>query len=159
MNPPALKSEFRHREQPGKWKYVLDADLVVWLGIPLKGCHIYVSAGRTIGRLDGSLLTLFPGYAIDGCSPAISVRGRRIGTPSPPSTLPAAFVHDFLYQFYHVECASWSHEEADTVFFHLLRQRRFPLCALYYGAVAVFGGLHRRITRKPADDCICLRHP
>lgn len=155
----ALKSDCRHRTQPGKWRYVLEADLVCHLGISgLRQTHQFLHRGQTIGRLEGALLTIFDGYAIDGCSPAFSVFGRRIGTPSPPATRPAAFVHDFLYQFMDLPCSPWNREQADGIFYDLLRARGFPFSLTYGMAVTVFGGVFRRISRKPDTSIACLTH-
>jgi len=153
----SLKSRFRYHTRPGKWKFVLAGELVCHLGIPLRGSHVFIDKGITIARLDGALLTIFEGYAIDGCSPAIDIRGRRVGTPSPESTLPAAFVHDCLYQFASLACAGWSRSQADSIFRDLLRARGFPLADVYFLGVTIFGGIHRAL-RRPSTSIACITH-
>lgn len=157
MSAAALKSRFDYHTRPGKWKFALNRDLVCHLGIPLRGSHLFIDKGLPIARLDGALMTIFAGYAIDGCSPSIDIRGRRVGTPSPESTLPAAFVHDCLYQFSGLACAGWSRAQADSIFRDLLRARGFPLAELYFAGVTLFGGIHRAL-KRPSTSIACITH-
>ena len=154
-----LKSRFHSRTQPGKWRYVLENDLVCHLGhLGLRHTHQFLHAGTSKGKLEGALLTIFAGYAIDGCSPAIAIRGKRIGTPTPPATKPAAFVHDFLYQFMDLPCCPWNREQADAIFYDLLRSREFPFALTYGIAVTLFGGITRKLTPRDSRAIACLTH-
>lgn len=146
----AAKSPFAYRTQSGKWRFVLTEDFTVHLSLFLRGSHLFVDRGLSIARLDGSLLTIFAGYAWDGCSGPL--------VPSPESTRAASCVHDCLYQFGQLPCAPWSREMADEVFFQLLRANRFPLAGIYFGAVAVFGGLYRWFNRRPSASILCITH-
>lgn len=150
-----LESPLSYRTRSGKWKFVLSHDLRVRLGIGALGNHFFCDEGDPIARLSGDLLTIYRGYAIDGCSPAVSLFGVRIGTPSPRSSLAGAFTHDCLYQFGELSCAPWRYDQADRIFLDLLRLDGFPLAGLYYQAVRRFGASFRRLT-PPRMGITCL---
>lgn len=133
--------------QPGPWCYVLECNLSVALpGYGFKGCHVFIDSGKTIAKLDGCVLTIFQGYAWNGCT----------GAPSPPATMLGSVVHDVLYQFGCLSCAQWTRQHADRIFRQLLRASHFPMAAVYYAAVRLLGW---RFYRKPPSRSIaCLIH-
>lgn len=154
---PILKSPLAYTTRPGRWKYLLTASLVIDLMLPLRGNHVFIDSGVTIARLDGPILTIFEDYAWDGCSPSCDIFGRRIGTPTPASSLLASLVHDVLYQFSALACAPYTRSQADTIFYDLMRAQGFRLAAPYHAAVAIFGGIFRRLSTA-SKTTRCLTH-
>lgn len=160
MNPHTahLLSNLSFSRHPGPWFFRLEDDLKVYLGRPYPGRHCFHANGQPIARVNAGALTIFKGYAIDGCSPAMSVFGRRVGTPTPEATLPAAFVHDCLFQFIDLPCVPWDFDAANHIFRELLIEQKFRWANLYYSAVAALGPAYHRTARwlNGADHLSCV---
>lgn len=148
------------RNAKGKWPFVLTQDLQVLLNQGFIGTHVFFDGDKAIGSLAGDLLTLYAGYASDGASPGFTVPGFgwRWGTPSPASSAPGFFTHDFLYQFGELACAPWTYSQADDALYSLLRAGGFQLPATYHAAVTIFGGIFRRFG-KASTTVSCSVHP
>ena len=158
MRPAVRITPVCYACQPGPWPYVLTADLRIDLGCGFIGEHRFIDKGISMAHLKGDQLTIYAGYASNGCSPYFgNFFGLRIGTPTPRGNAAASwFVHDLLYQFGELVCAPWSYDQADDIFFQLMRQHSFPLAGAYHVAVSVLGGLHRQLTRAPSTTIACL---
>lgn len=138
-----------------EWRFRLTADFVINLGCGWIVTHEFYDRGKQIGRLIGDELTIFEGYAWDGCSPAWRVFGVWIGTPTPLPALIPSLVHDMLYQFMSVSCVPWDKRQADEIFWNLMVEKNFPLKGTYHGAVAIFGAVYRRIQpARPQTRCL-----
>jgi len=135
--------------QPGRWPFRLVRGLAVNLDMGLRGTWSFEERGEILGMLHGDTLTIFEGYQSDGASPCIIIGKVRLGTPSPQSSAAGFFTHDFMYQFAGV--APSTSRDADNALYWLLRENGFRLSGVYHSAVAIFGGLHRRLTRRPSD--------
>ena len=156
---PVLLTTVEYKRQRGRWPFVLTEPLLVKLGLGFEGRHSFMDRDKHRGSLRDDVLTIEPGYASDGCSPYYgSFLGIRIGTPSPRSSAAGFFVHDFLYQFKRLPCAPWTYQQANDIFWSLLRKNGFPLAELYFGAVSLFGGLHRTIHSDSENNTTCLDH-
>lgn len=156
MKPRALNSA-SYSEKTGKYPFVLNENLQVYLGLGHLGRHVFSSNGTVLGDLTDDVLTIYRGYASDGASPCIFRIGRfRLGTPSHRKIAEAWFTHDFLYQFGRLVCSPWTYRKADQILYDIMRQKGSILAALYYSAVVTFGGLHRHVTKKPNTEIACL---
>jgi len=149
MIPRALHP-VRYQRQPGRWPFRLCGPFSVNLDMGLRGTWSFEERGEILGMLTGDFLTIFEGYQSDGASPCLIFGDIRIGTPSPQSSAAGFFVHDFMYQFESV--APWTFADADNALYWLLRQNGFWGSGVYHSAVATFGGLHRRLTRRPNTE-------
>jgi hypothetical protein len=149
-------SPFGYETQPGQYPW----RLMRHLDIRIPGAdfrrHAFLERGNMLGEIWGSRLRIFPGYAINGCSPSWVIGKLRLGTPTPKSSLPAAFAHDFLYQFLPLPCCPWSREDADAALLALLDHEGFPLGLTYYSAVRVFGGFFAQ-KRGTNTNISCLQ--
>jgi hypothetical protein len=96
------------------------------------------------GKLENGVLTIFPDYAWNGCTPKWKVWGLMIGTPEGwrSSTKRASVVHDFLTQ-YNVCRRSL----ADRIFYDMLKEDSFYLAKLYYLAVRLYSVIFVNVQR------------
>lgn len=153
------ESHLRYEKQPGQYPWRLDG----YLDIRVPGMafprHVFLERGTPRGEICGSRLRIFPGYAINGCSPSIVIGKIRIGTPTPESSLAAAFTHDFLYQFLPLQCAPWTKADADAALLALLDGEGFQLGGTYYAGVRLFGGFfaQKRGTNRNIACLVCTR--
>lgn len=100
-------------------------------------------------------ITVYKGYAWDGCSPAIKAFGKVWGTPDgainprtgKPYTYHASLLHDALYQFLDDHKMPYTREQIDRIFYRRMIRDSFPHAALYYNAVKYLGGAYRQINR------------
>jgi hypothetical protein len=155
-----LLSSCRYERKPrGKWPFVTTGDLRYNLGLGLKGSHTFCDGEKSIGRLEDDILTIYTGYASDGASPGFIIPffGWRFGPPSPKSSAPGFFLHDFLYQFGGLPCCPWTYEQADDAFEALLIAHGFSLPRSYHSAVTIFGGIARRLS-KVSTTLYCYTH-
>lgn len=158
MNPHRL-TPVRYKEVPGKWPFVLVADLTVELAGGFIGRHVFLDNGVPYGEITGDRLTIYAGYGSDGASPYFGkICGLRIGTPSHARTAPGFFVHDFLYQFAELPCCPWDYQQADDALYWLMRNEGSRLGSPYHAAVSIFGGMHRRITGRTSTTVACITH-
>lgn len=145
------------RKPSGRYPFVLTRNFSVDLGLGLRPERAdFYTGTRCLGVLRGDVLTIFAGYASDGASPGFVVPwlGWRIGTPSPASAAPGFFTHDFLYQFADVPGVPWDRDDADDIFYDLLREGNFAAPALYHDVVSLFGGAFRRLSKiDPSLSC------
>lgn len=133
----------------GKYRFVLTADFTVDLNKGWSGYHDFRDGDRRLAILDGDKLTIFAGYAFDGCSPAFSIAGYWFGTPTPPATVGPALVHDVLRQFMGLECAPYTRKDTDDIFYDLMVANKFPLAMEYHGAVSGLAGtIFIKLTRR-----------
>lgn len=142
----------------GKYRFVLTQDLVVDLNKGLKGYHILRDGKTSWAILDRDQLTIFAGYAFDGCSPAWRFFGRWYGTPTPPAAVAAACVHDCLRGYLGLGCISYDRKATDDVFFDMLKTAGFKPAEIYHGAVAgPLGSLYLKLTgnRPSRANCKC----
>jgi len=94
-NLPAIIGEFSYREQPGKWRFVLEKPLTIRFPLDWWGKYqLADDEGRVWSKVDGRDWTIVAGYAWDGASFAINF----------PSTLAASAWHDAAGQFRHLPC-------------------------------------------------------
>jgi hypothetical protein len=92
---PAIIGEFRWRNQPGKWRFVLDAPLVIRFPLDWWGKYQFLDdEGKVWCQVDGRDWTISTDYAWDGASFAFDF----------PSTLAASCWHDCAGQFRHLAC-------------------------------------------------------
>lgn len=85
-------------------------------------------------------------YAWDGCSPKFNFLDLTFGTPDgklqldtqKPITYYASLLHDAIYQ--HKSVIPISRKEADTLFYLVLKERKFFWRHIYYICVRCFGG-------------------
>lgn len=97
-------------------------------------------------------VTVYAGYAWDGCSPKFRVFGWLLGTPDGdvnpntgyPSSYHASLLHDVLYQFLDDPRMPYTREQADEVFHRALVAHGFSVPWLYWKAVRLFGGVFRK---------------
>ena len=152
-----LLSSCRYERRDGKWPFVTTGDMRYHLGLGLVGSHTFLDGEKSLGRLEGDLLTIYQGYASDGASPCVIVPvvGWRWGVPSPASAAPGFLLHDFLYQFAEVACCPWTYEQADDALYALLRAHGFCMPASYHAAVSIFGGMARRLGRASTTVYCC----
>ena len=89
------------------------------------------------------------GYSWNGCSPRPLGRWGVwwLGTPDFTATINASLLHDALYQHLDMPGFPMDRGQCDRAFLEVMQGHRFPLARVYAGAVQIFGGLHRRITR------------
>ncbi len=92
---PTIIGEFRYREQPGRWRFVLEAPLTIRFPLDWWGKYQFLDdEGRVWSQADGRDWTIVAGYAWDGASMA----------PNFPSTMAASCWHDSAGQFRHLPC-------------------------------------------------------
>lgn len=144
-------SKFNWNTQDGEYKLYLREDLYFYLGLGLKGIHIFTYREKEIGNIFDDVLCIRSGYAWNICSPAFSIIGIRIGTPSPELVYLASLIHDFLYQFGGLPCNPWTKKQADDVFYNMMIKQGYKLAGLYHYAVVKFGKL--RINTDPELKC------
>lgn len=130
------------------WKYKLDEPFSIYnkTFIKSKGKKFRSKKGVILCSIDvDGEMTIFPGYAWDGCTPNFSILGLFfIGTPDghtyyatgKPITYYASLVHDALYQFRPV---GTTRKDADDLFYEILKKSQFQLAYVYYKAVRIFG--------------------
>lgn len=142
----------------GKYRFTLTSDLVVRLDRGFRGYHELCDGGKTWAILDGDKLTIMAGYAFDGCSPAVRVFGRWVGTPTPRKAVAAA-AHDCLRGYMGLPCLPYDRKTTDEVFYDMLDAEGFEGRDIYHGAVAGFwGSTFIWLTRGPSTaNCKC--HP
>ena len=151
------ESYLSYDKQDGQYPWLLTGYLDVRLPGMAFPRHVFLERGVTRGEIWGSRLRIFPGYAINGCSPSVVIGRVRLGTPTPKSSLAAAFVHDFLYQFLPLQCAPWTRADADAALLALLDGEGFPLGGTYYAGVRMFGGFFAQ-KRGTNRNISCLIH-
>lgn len=95
------------------------------------------------GEINGRVITVFAGYASDGCSPKIKVLGKVIGVPDGPiqadgypQTYKASLIHDILHQFQVI--SPLSPKQRDLLFYNMLKECGWNWAKTYYYAVRSF---------------------
>lgn len=143
----------------GKYRFQLTADLVVDLNKGLRGYHILRDGATSWAILDRDKLTIFAGYAFDGCSPAWKILGKWYGTPTPRRAVAAAAVHDCLRGYLGLGCVGYTRKDTDDIFFDMLQAEGFLGSEIYHGAVAGFcGSLYIRLTAARPSKANCKCH-
>ncbi len=140
------------------WKFYLAHDYAYHLGKAFsKTVNFQDENGKTRLRIsqDG-LITVFKGYAWDGCSPKLRVFDWcYIGAPDgtvkkvtgKPKTYFASLIHDALYQFMDHPEMPLTRKEMDKLFLALMQQSRFSLRGVYYLAVRTVGGAYHALMK------------
>lgn len=134
------------------WIYVLPEDFEWKTGLDFSpGYAFYDSQGvrRLVLHADGTI-TVFKGYAWDGCTPKFQFWDILFGTPDGvphnqtklPKTYHASLVHDALYQFLD-DGLPLTRRQADAIFLQILTRNSFAPRRLYHAIVRIFGGLFR----------------
>lgn len=134
------------------YKFILEHDFTFSIDQEFSQDVTFVDQSNT-PRLhishDGKI-TVYKGYAWDGCSPKISIFDWiYIGTPDgtmnkstgKPKTYFASLIHDALYQFLDHPSMPLRRKEIDQIFLVLMTQSRFSLRWPYYAAVRLLGGV------------------
>lgn len=120
------------------WKWKLEDDFV-YDDEDFIGIEIYTPWGCIV---DGEL-TIFAGYAWNGCSPKKKFLDLfSFGTPdgvldlntSKQKSYYASLIHDILYQYEMID-----KKLADSIFYEELKIDEFAPAKLYYWAVKIFG--------------------
>lgn len=143
----------------GTYRFVFTSRLIVDLELGLKGSHSLCDGDHEWATLNGDILTILPGYAFDGCSPAIRLFGRWYGTPTPHKAVPAAGVHDALRGYLGLPCLAYTRKDTDDVFWDLLKDQGFPLGSIYHAAVAgPIGSLYIWLTASRPNLANCKSH-
>lgn len=97
------------------------------------------------------VMTIFPSYAWDGCSPTIKIcdwgymgipDGALNAIHGKPKTYYGTLVHDALRQFDDHPDMPFTSKQIDLQFYSLLRQSGFSLSEVYYIFVRLFGGMY-----------------
>lgn len=146
-------------EYGGKYRFVLRQDLVVNIKKGLQGFHILRDGKTAWAMLDCDTLTIFAGYAFDGCSPAWRIFGRWYGTPTPPCAVAAAAVHDCLRGYMRLACIGITRQDTDAIFYNMLKEAGFRASEVYHGAVAgPLGGIYLRLTGNRPSEANCKCH-
>ncbi len=153
-----ILSELRYTSG-GRYRFCLTADLAVDLGLGLNGNHVLRDGETDWAILRGDILTIFEGYAFDGCSPAWQIFGRWFGTPTPRKAVAAAAVHDCLRGYLGLDCLHYTRKDTDDVFWNMLKAEGFPMGGVYHGAVAgPIGSLYIRLTAARPNKANCKCH-
>jgi hypothetical protein len=107
------------------------------------------SQGNEWLDIEGRTYRVKAGYAWNGCSPRpLGKYGCWwLGTPDFPASIMASLAHDAGYQFLDDAGFPYSRGDIDRLFLGVMQAGGFPLARVYWGAVRVFGGIDRMITR------------
>jgi hypothetical protein len=133
------------KEGKRKWRYVTTAtvDLRLYgLGTMHPPCELYAN-GKKIARILDGWLSIFEGYAWNGCSPKRYIGwhpfGKWIGTPDFPETRLASLGHDVLFQF--SALLKYEMTTVNSQFWHWMDDNGLDedLRDVYHGAVAKWG--------------------
>lgn len=137
-----------HPIKEGKrlWRYVTTATV----DLPLYGagknhptCILFAN-GKKIAQIANGWLSIYEGYAWNGCSPKKYIGwppvGKWIGTPDFPETRLASLGHDVLFQF--SALLKYEMRTVNDQFFHWLDDNGLDedLRDIYHGAVQKWGG-------------------
>lgn len=134
-----------------KYRFVLAEDAVFYLDerfpeVPEK--RVFADSQRVWLEIEGRTYRVKSGYAWNGCSPRpLGPRAWWLGTPDFPATIRASLAHDAGYQFLDAAGFLYSRADVDCIFLGVMQAGRFPLARIYWAAVRVCGGIHRRITK------------
>lgn len=155
----SLITPFRY-EEGESYRFRLLEDVTIDIGPRLSGKHAWCDGSKEWAVVSKGAITIRKGYSWDGASPKFRLLGRWVGTPDFEGTRLAALVHDCLYQFMDLECMPIDRRDADWIFGSLMKEAGFPVAGIYFGAVAVFGGLWRLVSKpfSKKQDCFCVNH-
>lgn len=95
------------------------------------------SSGKKWMTITRFSITIFEGYAWDGCTPKRNFFNHWWGTPDFPETILASLFHDALRQFESTEHFPFSREIQDDIFFYILKEQNFKLAFLYLMGVNI----------------------
>ncbi len=152
---PSIVGEFRYREQPGKWRFVLDEPLRIYFPSDWWGIHELADKdGRVWARTSMRDWEICKGYAWDGSSFAINFK----------ETLAASCWHDAAGQFRHLLClrpelpgAIWN-----LRFAQIIAGQGAPKVAALYHAGLMLGNPFYSLAGKlfgAKHSGQCLAHP
>jgi len=159
---PQIVGDFDYREQPGKWRFVLESEL--WIKCPKDwfGTHEFADAkGRVWSKTIGNYWIISEGYAWDGCSPKFYLLGRHWGTPDFEATRAPSCLHDSMGQFRHLACIKdqltgkvWNER-----FKEFISEQGAPKNAMiYHAGLVAFNPLHNGLGKlfgaKPTGQCL-----
>jgi len=130
------------------WVYSLEERFHWESGLTLPDDYLFFdSAGKAWLMLEkAGTITIFRGYAWNGCTPKLCFLDLLIGTPEGAvyeptgkrKTYYASLVHDALYQFLR-EASPLTRREADRFFLRLMQESDFVLARAYWLVVRVLG--------------------
>jgi hypothetical protein len=136
-------SKLAYRELPAKfgskYRFELLEDFSVRVDRQLGNHSFRDDRGTEWLNLNGNTITVRKFYNWNGSSPKIAVAGKWFGTPDTPTNLGGSVVHDALYQYLSADCFPLSQEDANAIFYNLMKLEGFALSGVYFGAVATLG--------------------
>lgn len=130
-----------------KYRYTLDKDFTYELPEEFQyetlGTIRYADKkNKTWLILDGKTIKVLKGYTNDGNTFKFKVFGKVFGTPDGkvmpdgyPQTYYASLCHDALTQFMDDERMIYTREEADKLFYHMLKECKWKWSRLYFWGV------------------------
>lgn len=105
-------------------------------------CDLIDGKGVTRAVIRDGKMTIFSGYAWNGCSPKHYIGyppfGIWVGTPDFEGCLIPSLVHDVLYQF--AEVGRYTFSQSNLQFLFMMEDMEFSLAKVYYDAVDSMGG-------------------
>jgi len=119
LTPLQLKTDYNK-----KWLYEYTAPMSYYIeGVTIPNCNVS-HRERLLGDVRGNLLTIHKGYAFDGMT----------NFPDTPDNMPAAGLHDFLYQTKLV-----SRRHADQLLAACMKTTGADHRRIVYAGVRLFG--------------------
>ena len=146
-----IVAPFTYREQPGRWKFVLTSDLVIYFPSKFFGDHRFMDkTEQPWVDIQGRKWTIYRDYAWDGASCAINFT----------TTLAASAWHDACGQFRHLPCLQpiITGGEWNRLFADIIRSQGAPrIAALYHFGLILgnpfYSALGKLIGHKPTGTC------
>lgn len=132
--------EYNPQEKTGKYRYITLKPITVCVRhrtlLP-KNFKLQFNDSKGIKRMviTSYSITVFEGYAWDGCTPKRNIFNHWVGTPDFPETILASLIHDALRQFESTEHFPFSRELQDQIFYYILRANGFRLSWIYLAGV------------------------
>jgi len=119
------------------YKFILSGDLIYDIKKYYAGVDVFFyKKNKIVGHIKNGILTIFKGFAWDGCTPKIRIFGEIIGVPDFKETYIASAVHDFLIKY--SDQHQLSREDIDNIFEYILTQEKFALTFIYANSVHLY---------------------
>lgn len=134
--------EFSIKENTGKYRFLtLNSITICFKNKSLLPKHYKLQFNDQDGTkrmvITRYSITIFKGYAWDGCSPKWRLFNKWIGTPDFPETILASLIHDALRQFESTEYFPFSRDYQDDIFFYILKESNFKWASVYLMGVNI----------------------